>query len=283
MRHRHETCVRLEAVFASGVTGARLSTKLSVEHVYKVFGAHPKRALERIERGEGKDTIFAETGMTVGVSDASFEVQEGEIFVVMGLSGSGKSTLVRMLNRLIEPTAGAIRIDGRDITRMTRRELIELRRREISMVFQSFALMPHQTVLENTAFGLNVAGTSSSEREKRALDALAGAGRVSVRRGDKVAVMVENNTSKTGASRVLAGLVVLGGALVLGACTASTPSTPIQTAPDRPVVGAPPPPATLPVELADRGYTPGFLEGEPDIVRVALLLPFSASSTAALE
>ncbi|ROO27229.1 glycine betaine/L-proline ABC transporter ATP-binding protein ProV [Salinisphaera orenii] len=149
-----------------------MSTKLSVEHVYKVFGAHPKRALERIERGEGKDTIFAETGMTVGVSDASFEVQEGEIFVVMGLSGSGKSTLVRMLNRLIEPTAGAIRIDGRDITRMTRRQLIELRRREISMVFQSFALMPHQTVLENTAFGLNVAGTSSSEREKRALDAL---------------------------------------------------------------------------------------------------------------
>ena len=149
-----------------------MSTKLSVEHVYKVFGAHPKRALERIERGEGKDTIFAETGMTVGVSDASFEVQKGEIFVVMGLSGSGKSTLVRMLNRLIEPTAGATRIDGRDITRMTRRQLIELRRREISMVFQSFALMPHQTVLENTAFGLNVAGTSSSEREKRALDAL---------------------------------------------------------------------------------------------------------------
>ncbi len=118
-------------------------------------------------------------------------------------------------------------------------------------------------------------------RGRRLASAPTGAGRVSVRRGDKVAVMVENNTSKTGASRVLAGLVVLGGALVLGACTASTPSTPIQTAPDRPVVGAPPPPATLPVELADRGYTPAFLEGEPDIVRVALLLPFSASSTAA--
>jgi len=149
-----------------------LSTKLSVEHVYKVFGAHPRRALDRIKRGESKDEIFAATGMTVGVSDASFEVQEGEIFVVMGLSGSGKSTLVRMLNRLIDPTAGAIRIDGQDITRMTRKQLIELRRREISMVFQSFALMPHQSVLENTAFGLAVAGTSRSEREEKALAAL---------------------------------------------------------------------------------------------------------------
>ena len=149
-----------------------MSTKLSVEHVYKVFGAHPRRALDRIKRGESKDEIFAATGMTVGVSDASFEVQEGEIFVVMGLSGSGKSTLVRMLNRLIDPTAGAIRIDGQDITRMTRKQLIELRRREISMVFQSFALMPHQSVLENTAFGLAVAGTSRSEREQKALAAL---------------------------------------------------------------------------------------------------------------
>ena len=149
-----------------------MSTKLSVEHVYKVFGAHPRRALDRIKRGESKDEIFAATGMTVGVSDASFEVQEGEIFVVMGLSGSGKSTLVRMLNRLIDPTAGAIRIDGQDITRMTRKQLIELRRREISMVFQSFALMPHQSVLENTAFGLAVAGTSRSEREEKALAAL---------------------------------------------------------------------------------------------------------------
>lgn len=149
-----------------------MSTKLSVESVYKVFGAHPKRALERVRRGEGKDEIFAATGMTLGVSDASFDVEEGEIFVVMGLSGSGKSTLVRMLNRLIDPTAGAIRIDGRDITRMRRKQLIELRRREISMVFQSFALMPHQSVLENTAFGLNVAGVGRSEREEKALAAL---------------------------------------------------------------------------------------------------------------
>lgn len=149
-----------------------MSTKLSVENVYKVFGAHPKRAIERIEGGESKDDIFAATGMTVGVSNASFEVREGEIFVVMGLSGSGKSTLVRMLNRLIDPSAGAIRIDGQDITRMTRKQLIELRRHEISMVFQSFALMPHQTVLENTAFGLAVAGVARSKRDETALAAL---------------------------------------------------------------------------------------------------------------
>ncbi|GAB3675214.1 glycine betaine/L-proline ABC transporter ATP-binding protein ProV [Salinisphaera aquimarina] len=149
-----------------------MSTKLSVEHVYKVFGANPRRALERVERGEGKDEIFAATGMTVGVSDASFEVREGEIFVVMGLSGSGKSTLVRMLNRLIDPSAGAIYIDGKDITKMTRRQLIDLRRHEISMVFQSFALMPHQTVLENTAFGLTVAGVDSDEGREKALAAL---------------------------------------------------------------------------------------------------------------
>lgn len=149
-----------------------MSTKLAIENVYKIFGPHPKRALERVERGESKDEIFAATGMTVGVSNASFEVQQGEIFVVMGLSGSGKSTLVRMLNRLIDPTAGAVRIDGQDITQMSRKQLIALRRREISMVFQSFALMPHQSVLENTAFGLAMAGDSRNERHEKALAAL---------------------------------------------------------------------------------------------------------------
>src|SRR5699024_4739940 len=110
--------------------------------------------------------------MPVGVSDANFDVYEGEIFVIMGLSGSGKSTMVRMFNRLIEPSAGSITINGRDITKMSRRELLALRRREINMVFQSFALMPHMTVLENTAFGLRNAGVGKEEREKRALDAL---------------------------------------------------------------------------------------------------------------
>lgn len=149
-----------------------MDSKLTVEGVYKIFGGNPREALQRIERGEDKDTIFAETGLTVGVADASFTVEEGEVFVIMGLSGSGKSTMVRMLNRLIEPSAGTITLNGRDITKMKRKELIAVRRRAISMVFQSFALMPHQTVLQNTAFGLNVAGVKREEREKRAMQAL---------------------------------------------------------------------------------------------------------------
>tara|TARA_B100002049_G_scaffold233673_1_gene214692 strand:- start:25228 stop:26475 length:1248 start_codon:yes stop_codon:yes gene_type:complete len=153
-----------------------LSFKLSVENVYKIFGAHPKRAMARVSKGQGKDEIFAETGMTVGVSNASFDINEGEIFVIMGLSGSGKSTMVRMLNRLIEPTSGAVKIDGRDIVTMGRGELIKLRRREISMVFQSFALMPHQSVLENTAFGLATAGVGRAERDKAARAALEAVG-----------------------------------------------------------------------------------------------------------
>lgn len=128
--------------------------------------------MKRVEAGQDKTQIFADTGMTVGVADASFEVEEGETFVVMGLSGSGKSTIVRMLNRLIEPTSGSVVLNGQDITKMDHKQLVQTRRKEISMVFQSFALMPHQTVLENTAFGLNVSGVGKEEREKRALEAL---------------------------------------------------------------------------------------------------------------
>lgn len=149
-----------------------MTTKLAIKNLYKVFGARPDTAMQRVEEGQTKAEIFQATGMTVGVANANFEIQEGEIFVVMGLSGSGKSTLVRMLNRLIEPTAGSVILEGKDIAGMGRKELIETRRRDISMVFQSFALMPHQTVLENTAFGLNVSGVGRAEREQRALGAL---------------------------------------------------------------------------------------------------------------
>lgn len=149
-----------------------MSQGLSVQNLYKIFGPDPKAAMRQVEAGRTKDEIFDETGMTVGVRDASFEVRPGEIFVVMGLSGSGKSTLIRMLNRLIEPTAGHILIGERDLTRMSTAELIELRRHEISMVFQSFALMPHKTVLENASFGLEVAGVDADERAERALKTL---------------------------------------------------------------------------------------------------------------
>jgi glycine betaine/proline transport system ATP-binding protein len=148
------------------------SEKLVVRNLFKVFGDDPETALNLYRQGLDKSEIFDRTGMTLGVVDASFTVHEGEIFVVMGLSGSGKSTLVRMLNRLIDPTAGEIIVDGADIARMTAKELTEFRRKYISMVFQSFALMPHLTVLQNTAFGLELSGVEKVEREKRALTAL---------------------------------------------------------------------------------------------------------------
>ncbi|MCC2611058.1 glycine betaine/L-proline ABC transporter ATP-binding protein ProV [Neorhizobium petrolearium] len=152
------------------------STKISIKNVYKVFGERPEKALDLLKRGKSKSEILAETGCSIGVNDASFEIKAGEIFVIMGLSGSGKSTLLRLLNRLIEPTSGKIEIDGRDITRMSRRELIELRRRDISMVFQSFALLPNRNVLNNAAFGLEVAGVGEAERRKKALAALKAVG-----------------------------------------------------------------------------------------------------------
>ncbi len=148
------------------------SPKVVVEGLSKVFGNNPSAAADLLARGATKDEIFARTGQIVGVHNVSFDVQEGEIFVLMGLSGSGKSTLIRLINRLVEPTAGKVVIDGRDIAAVRRRELTSLRRTDMSMVFQSFALMPQRTVLSNAAFGLEVAGVNRKEREKRALDVL---------------------------------------------------------------------------------------------------------------
>ena len=152
------------------------NAQLVCKNVYKIFGPNPAEAYRLIEQGKGKDEIFAETGNTVGVNDATFEVEEGEVFVVMGLSGSGKSTLVRMLNRLIDPTYGSVEIEGEDITQMSHQHLIEVRRQKMAMVFQSFALMPHRTVIDNAAFGLEVAGVDRSQRHKRAMQALEAVG-----------------------------------------------------------------------------------------------------------
>ncbi len=149
-----------------------MTDKIIVEELYKIFGPDPDQAFKLLDQEQDKDQIFEQTGSTVGVQNASFAIQDGEVFVVMGLSGSGKSTLVRLLNRLIEPTRGNVFVDGRNVTHMRRHELIELRRTEMSMVFQSFALMPHKTVLDNAAFGLEVAGIKREEREQRALEAL---------------------------------------------------------------------------------------------------------------
>lgn len=150
-----------------------MGTILEVKHLSKLFGKKQKAALEMIKAGKSKSAIFKKTGVTVGVYDASFEVQEGEIFVIMGLSGSGKSTLVRMLNRLIEPSTGSILLEGKDISKMSVDQLREVRRHDINMVFQSFALFPHKTILENTEFGLELRGVPKQERReiaKRALD-----------------------------------------------------------------------------------------------------------------
>jgi glycine betaine/proline transport system ATP-binding protein len=146
--------------------------KVVVKGLTKVFGSNPQQALAMLAAGSTKDEVLKRTGQVVGVHDVSLEVQEGEIFVLMGLSGSGKSTLIRLVNRLVEPSAGQVLIGGRDVASARRSELIALRRKDMSMVFQSFALMPQRTVISNAAFGLEVAGVSRKERERRALEVL---------------------------------------------------------------------------------------------------------------
>ncbi|HGP0506816.1 TPA: glycine betaine/L-proline ABC transporter ATP-binding protein [Streptococcus pyogenes] len=153
-----------------------METILEVKYLSKIFGKKQKAALEMVKTGKNKSEIFKKTGATVGVYDASFEVKKGEIFVIMGLSGSGKSTLVRMLNRLIEPSAGSILLEGKDISTMSADQLREVRRHDINMVFQSFALFPHKTILENTEFGLELRGVPKEERQRLAEKALDNSG-----------------------------------------------------------------------------------------------------------
>jgi|APSaa5957512622_1039677.scaffolds.fasta_scaffold11188_3 glycine betaine/proline transport system ATP-binding protein len=145
---------------------------IRVENLYKIFGHSPQEAMKMLDKGMDKEEIFKETGMTVGVQDANFSVRTGEIFVVMGLSGSGKSTLVRMLNRLIEITSGAVFVNGRNVADLNQKELTELRRTQMSMVFQSFALMPHLSVIDNAAFGLALAKVEKTKQQERAMEAL---------------------------------------------------------------------------------------------------------------
>ncbi|MEV7286541.1 betaine/proline/choline family ABC transporter ATP-binding protein [Streptomyces sp. NPDC093252] len=149
-----------------------MSSRLEAEHLFKVFGRRPDSAVQRLRDGADREELRAD-GTTAAVIDASFTVEPGEIFVVMGLSGSGKSTLLRMLNGLLEPTAGTVRFDGQDLTGLDPRALREVRAHKISMVFQHFALFPHRSVLENAAYGLAVQGVPRAERERRAAEALA--------------------------------------------------------------------------------------------------------------
>lgn len=146
--------------------------KIEVKNLIKIFGHNPQEGLKRLEKGEGKEKILKETGLTVGVNRASFNVEQGEFFVIMGLSGSGKSTLIRLINRLIEPTAGEILIDSEDITKMDKHQLINIRRKKLGMVFQNFALFPHKTILNNVEFGLEIQGVPKEERVEKAKKAI---------------------------------------------------------------------------------------------------------------
>ncbi len=138
---------------------------IEIKNVTKIFGPDPAKVLARLEQGASKTEVQAETGHVVGLRDVSISVRRGEIFVVMGLSGSGKSTLVRHVNRLIDPTAGEIRVDGKDVLSMPPEALREFRRSDIAMVFQKFGLLPHRSVLDNAAYGLQVRGVPRKERE----------------------------------------------------------------------------------------------------------------------
>nr|WP_175800197.1 betaine/proline/choline family ABC transporter ATP-binding protein [Burkholderia anthina] len=169
-----QTVARRESGTASGAAGRTTDVPiLELRHLYKVFSPHRGRVDEAIamaRTGMPKDDILQQTGCNVAVRDVSLSIREGEIFVIMGLSGSGKSTLVRHFNRLIEPNSGELLFRGTDVLRLGSRALREMRRRHIGMVFQSFALLPHKTVLENVVFGRWIRGDAKAESDNVARD-----------------------------------------------------------------------------------------------------------------
>ena len=146
--------------------------KISCRNVWKVFGPHPERVMRELDPALSRAEVQEQTGHVIAVKAASFDVQAGETFVVMGLSGSGKSTLVRCVSRLIEPTAGELVVDGDDVVGMSDKQLIELRRHKMSMVFQHFGLFPHRRVVDNVAYGLEVQGVDKKTRLGKAHEVL---------------------------------------------------------------------------------------------------------------
>ncbi|WP_088243346.1 quaternary amine ABC transporter ATP-binding protein [Calothrix rhizosoleniae] len=146
--------------------------KIVIEHLIKIYGEKPHAALQLFRSGGTRDSILKETGNVLGIADASFTINQGELFVIMGLSGSGKSTLVRCINRLINPTSGCIYIDGEDIAHVDERRMRAIRLTKVSMVFQKFGLLPHRTVSENVEYGLKVKGIDKAKRRQKALETL---------------------------------------------------------------------------------------------------------------
>ncbi len=151
-------------------------SKIEINNIYKIFGDDPDSVMDMVKNGSTKDEVLEQTGHTVGLDNVSLNIEEGETFVCMGLSGSGKSTLIRHLNRLIDPTAGEILIDGENVMSFNPEQLIDFRRHKMSMVFQRFGLFPHKTVMQNVGYGLEMQGKSEEERDKIAMEKIEAVG-----------------------------------------------------------------------------------------------------------
>ena len=151
-------------------------SKIEINNVYKIFGRNPKSILPMVKEGASKEEILDKTGHTVGLDNVTLKIEEGEIFVCMGLSGSGKSTLIRHLNRLIDPTDGEIIVEGTNVMSLNKQQLIEFRRHKMSMVFQRFGLFPHRTVIDNVGYGLEMQGVAVAERKKTAMEKIEAVG-----------------------------------------------------------------------------------------------------------
>ena len=151
-------------------------SKIEINNVYKIFGSNPKSILPMVKDGASKEEILDKTGHTVGLDNVTLKIEEGEIFVCMGLSGSGKSTLIRHLNRLIDPTDGEIIVEGTNVMSLNKQQLIEFRRHKMSMVFQRFGLFPHRTVIDNVGYGLEMQGIAEAERKKTAMEKIEAVG-----------------------------------------------------------------------------------------------------------
>ena len=141
-------------------------SKIEIKNIYKIFGSNPEQVLPMVKDGASKEQVMEETGHTVGLDNVSLSIKEGEIFVCMGLSGSGKSTLIRHINRLIDPTAGEVIVNNVDVCSLNEKEILEFRKKTMSMVFQRFGLFPHKTIIENVAYGLEIQEVPEDKRKE---------------------------------------------------------------------------------------------------------------------
>ena len=145
-------------------------SKIEIKNIYKIFGPQPDQVLSMVQNGADKEQVLEETGHTVGLDNVSLSIEEGEIFVCMGLSGSGKSTLIRHINKLIDPTAGQVLVNDVDVLSLDEKEILEFRKKTMSMVFQRFGLFPHKTIIENVAYGLEIQEVPEDKRKEIAQD-----------------------------------------------------------------------------------------------------------------